>query len=178
MTFSWLKSVSTIQHLFFSKRTSHLWIWSVHPHNPPPHHHYLHLDFFFTATLAVVPKARLGFRLVFTAKPHLPPEVHTRKPAEALEAGGSNYRLPDPVAAVRFMDFWTAKFVFRHSAKSFLENEGENVLSSNFWNLLCFGSHAFAGSTLIREGIEPVFFPNVVHVCKEREPPQHNPRVA
>ena len=132
VTFSWLKSVSTIQHLFFSKRTSHLWIWSVHPHNPPPHHHYLHLDFFFTATLAVVPKARLGFRLVFTAKPHLPPEVHTRKPAEALEAGGSNYRLPDPVAAVRFMDFWMAKFVFRHSEMSFLENEGENVLSSNF----------------------------------------------
>ena len=80
----------TIQHSF-SQGEPHTCGFGVFTTQPPPH--YLRLDFFFTATLAVVPKARLCFRLVFTPKPQLSPEVHTRKPAEALEAAGGQSTL-------------------------------------------------------------------------------------
>lgn len=81
------------------------------PPQPPPHHHYLHLDFFFTPTLAVVPKARLGFRLVLTPKPHLTPKVHTRKPAEALEAAafvGRGTQQPQVV------NIWDSRYLDAH----------------------------------------------------------------
>ena len=57
------------------------------------------------------------------------------------------------------MDVWMAKFAFWYSEIPFLDDHGENFYCSDFGKLLCFGSHAFVGSILIRR---------VVYVLQKR----------